>query len=364
MSVWSGVKPILNLDAISVPLAEGGPCGVNIRIDPNFREIYYKIKDARNLARSAERNVVPGEPLSLSTEWHDVNTYGLRLLTSAGKDLEVLAWLAEAQIRINGFAGLRDTFRNSKVLIDEYWDQLHSVGTEDIEEKLAPLAGLNGISGEGTLIQAIRLAPLVPDAGYAHHTLWDFQIAQRPAETERRERLHDAAAEAGLVAMTEHLASVTECIDAFDALVASLRERCGESAPPSSNTRNVLMEAASAIRVLAGIDGEIPEKAAAEVVTVERQDTSEPVAAVPSAAPAGPRHIGSREEAFEVLLSVARYFRRTEPHSPISLAIETLVRRGRMDFSELLAELLPEPQTRRAVLTAAGIQPKSDESGG
>lgn len=73
--------------------------------------------------------------------------------------------------------------------------------------------------------------------------------------------------------------------------------------------------------------------------------------------------IGSREEAFELLLAVARYFRRTEPHSPISMAIETMVRRGRMDFSELLAELLPEQQARNAVLTAAGIQPKSNKSG-
>jgi len=66
---------------------------------------------------------------------------------------------------------------------------------------------------------------------------------------------------------------------------------------------------------------------------------------------------------FELLVAVARYFRRTEPHSPISLAIETLVRRGRMDFSELLAELLPEQQARNAVLTAAGIQPKPNKSG-
>ncbi|MNT59519.1 hypothetical protein D3C72_1970390 [compost metagenome] len=77
-------------------------------------------------------------------------------------------------------------------------------------------------------------------------------------------------------------------------------------------------------------------------------------ARAPAASPEG---ISSRDEAFETLLSVARYFRRTEPHSPISLSIETLVRRGRMDFSELLAELLPETQARNAVLTAAGIKP-------
>jgi type VI secretion system protein ImpA len=45
------------------------------------------------------------------------------------------------------------------------------------------------------------------------------------------------------------------------------------------------------------------------------------------------------------------------------MSIETLVRRGRMDFSELLAELLPEQHTRNAVLTAAGIKPATDKGG-
>jgi type VI secretion system protein ImpA len=34
-----------------------------------------------------------------------------------------------------------------------------------------------------------------------------------------------------------------------------------------------------------------------------------------------------------------------------------------MDFSELLAELLPEAQVRNAVLTAAGIKPSGESNG-
>ena len=356
---WSrmyGKALALNLVAISEPLAGSNPCGINIRNDANFREVYYKLKDARNLARSGERNVVPGEPLSLSSQWHDVGTYSLEILTSGSKDLEVIAWLAEAKIRLDGFSGLRDVFQYSLPLINDYWDDIYSVGTEDIEDKVAPLAGLNGVSGEGTLIQAIRLAPLIPDAGFAQHTLWDYQLAQRPGETDRRERLHDAATDAGLVAMTAHLETVNECIEAFDAFVAALRDRCGDDAPPSSNTRGVLQEAASAIRVLAGIGD---EEAIAGQTPQNGQDDAVDAISPAQTQSGGPQAIRSREEAFELLLSVARYFRRTEPHSPISLSIETMVRRGRMNFSELLVELLPEEQVRKAVLTAAGIQPKS-----
>jgi type VI secretion system protein ImpA len=350
----------LNVSEIISPFGPGLPCGEDIRIDPQLKELYFTIKDARNAARSAERSIAPGEPIRLTQSWHEVNDLGLRILVSQSKDIEVLAWLAEAQLRLRGFEGLRDVFAATASLLDNYWDELHSIGHEDATEKLAPLAGLNGISGEGALIPAIRLSPLVPNVPFGQHTLWDYQLAQRANETGRRNGLYEAASEAGVAAMSAHLGILNECTAAFDDLVSVLNRRCGDTAPPSSNTRNVLAEAASAIRVLGGISVDAPVDAVRE-----KHDANGKGSAALVDAPIFARAttIGTREEAFEVLLSVARYFRLTEPHSPISMTIETLVRRGRMDFSELLTELLPEPQTRMAVMTAAGIQPKVEDKG-
>lgn len=345
----------LVLNDIIAPLSEDAPCGVNIRNDPEYRDRYYRIKDARNLARSMERTTAPGEPLRLAQEWHDVNDLGCQILISASKDIEVLAWLAEAQIRINGFAGLRDVFRAFSVLLERYWANIHSICDEPNEEKLAPLSGLNGVSGEGTLIQALRLAPLIPGAGFGQHTLWDFQLAQRGGEEKRWETLQQAATEAGAQAMTAHLAIVSECTEAFDTLAQTLCAQCGGLAPPGANTRNILQEAAAAIRALGRLDDEAslllhpPAQntlGAGETDSVLFQQKLSQAAA-----------IASREEAFMILLSIARYFRCTEPNSPLSMALETLVRRGRMDFSELLTELLPEAPIRDAMLTAAGIHP-------
>lgn len=278
-----------------------------------------------------------------------------------------MAWLAEAQLRLRGFEGLRDVYNALASLLDNYFDSLHSIGDDDFEERFAPLAGLNGVGGEGTIIQAIRLTSLVPGGKFAQFSLWDFQLSQRSTENQRREELQQAATEAGVASMSAHLVVLTECIAAFDRMVAILDARCGDQAPPSSNTRNVLHEAASAIRVLAGIEASVPAVDQAESSKPDLHPANMNEAETPTAAPQ-PRPITadtirSREEAFELLVAVARYFRRTEPHSPISMSIETLVRRGRMDFSELLAELLPEQHARNAVLTAAGIQPSADRGG-
>ncbi len=282
----------------------------------------------------------------------------MQIISSKSKDLEVLAWLAEAELRLRGFEGLRDAYHAIASLLDKHWEKFHSVGADDIEERLAPLSGLNGIGGEGTIIQAIRLSPLVPGAKFGQFSLWDFQLSQRPNEVKRRDELSQAALEAGTVAMSSHLEMVIGCLAAFDRLVSILNERCGPMAPPSSNTHNVLQEAALALRALAGIESPTIETVAEPQ---QQEGAGEQTQGRPR--PLSAEQIGSREEAFELLLAVARYFRRTEPHSPISMSIETMVRRGRMDFSELLAELLPEQQARNAVLTAAGIQLKSNKSG-
>ncbi|MGR9200555.1 type VI secretion system protein TssA [Rhizobium leguminosarum] len=353
----------MNVREIIDPLEQEHPCGENVRVNTVSREIYYRIKDARNAARTAERSIIPGETIAIAPAWHDVSNLGLQILSSRSKDIEVLAWLAEAQLRLRGFSGLHDVYVATVSLLDKHFDALHSIGDGDFEERFAPFAGLNGVGGEGTLIQAIRLTSLIPGGKFAQFSLWDFQLSQRPNETERRKELQQAAAEAGVAQMSAYLDVLTGCIAAFDRMVEILDEHCGDQAPPSSNTRNVLQEAASAIRMLAGIEAPLaaPQALASQGSELQASETDESEAI--GLRPVSAETIRSREEAFELLIAVARYFRRTEPHSPISMSIETLVRRGRMDFFELLAELLPEQQTRNAVLTAAGIQPVADKGG-
>jgi type VI secretion system protein ImpA len=77
--------------------------------------------------------------------------------------------------------------------------------------------------------------------------------------------------------------------------------------------------------------------------------------------PAGAIH--SREEAFRTLLKVAEYFRRTEPHTPVSYALEQAVRWGRMSLPELLTELIPEDSSREFFFRQVGIRPPPPEAG-
>jgi len=57
------------------------------------------------------------------------------------------------------------------------------------------------------------------------------------------------------------------------------------------------------------------------------------------------------------LLQLADYFKSTEPQSPLSAILEEAVRRARLSFADLLAELLPDPAAWRGALTNVGIKP-------
>jgi type VI secretion system protein ImpA len=65
--------------------------------------------------------------------------------------------------------------------------------------------------------------------------------------------------------------------------------------------------------------------------------------------------INSREQAFRVLKDVAKFFRETEPHSPLSYSIEQVVRWGELPLPELLSELVSDSSARQALFKWVGI---------
>ena len=69
----------------------------------------------------------------------------------------------------------------------------------------------------------------------------------------------------------------------------------------------------------------------------------------------GGASVRSRQEAFQTLSRVSEYFRLTEPHSPISYALDQIVRWGRMSLPELLAEIVTDRTAREEIFKRTGI---------
>ncbi len=357
---------VIDVALILAPISPEHPAGTNLRADEAGSLAYYRIKDARSAARNAERQAdAEQERGALAPEWRVVFDEAQAVLSQRSKDLEVAAWLTEAAIRIDGYTGLRAAFAALDGLVELYWDTLHSGDAEDVADKVAPLAGLNGTAAEGSLIQPLRLAPLTSANAGEPGTLWHYMVKRRKGATCPEAVLLGEAVTAtdSTVFIAIHR-DIAAALEAFGSLSRRLDALCGHDAPPSSTIRNTLIEAQDALRDFSNLppgafdappDGEDEAEAEAEPAS----PGGAPAAS--QAAQSGPAELRTREDALRELGRIAAFFREHEPNSPTAYTLQTLIRRARLPLADLLQELITDEGVRRAYLNVAGIGPEVSE---
>lgn len=367
MTSPQGTPPVVDVEALAAPIPGDAPSGPDLRADPDPNSPYRRLKAAREAARAAERQALE-DPAAAVADWSAVLATAEDLLRTSSKDLEVAAWLVEALLRERGFAGLRDGFAVVRRICETSWDTLHPAITEDggVPDRVFPLSGLNGDEREGTLISPIRMLRIAQGPSGEPLGVWHYERAVELEKIQDPEQREQRVA-AGTVPLADIetavrsgdpgtyrtlVADLTGAREEFTRLEAVLADRCGFDAPPGNNVRAVLEKCDEALRFLAR--GHLESAPPATDAAAD----GAPAAAASGAGggvPSGP--LQTRDEAFRMLEAVADYFRRTEPHSPLSYSLEQCVRWGRMPLPDLLAEIIPDEAARAAVFRLTGIRP-------
>jgi type VI secretion system protein ImpA len=372
----------LDLAALLAPISEEASAGTDLRTDYSPGSLYYRLRDARAEARAIERASEaprdPGDPRPVEAAtgdaaagWHTVRALGIEALTTRSKDLEIAAWLTEALLRSDSLAGLTAGVRLMTGLVETFWDDLFPVPDEDgIATRVAPLVGLNGVSGTGSLIQPLAKVDLFQRPDGAPLELWQYQqsfeLAGIDDEARRQQRIEAgavpfetlenearAAGSAGFVALQVEAA---EAAAAWRALGEALDSRVGADAPPTSHVRDLLEQIRSVAARFGGSAAAQPTEPGAEPGDAAAPEPGD--AAVTAVRPQG---LNSREEALRTLVQIAEFFRRTEPNSPLAYTLQEAVRRGRLTWPELIAEIVPDITSRSAILSSLGIRPPPPE---
>jgi type VI secretion system protein ImpA len=364
--------PIIDIESLLQPIPGEMPCGPDLRADASPGSAYYRVKDARTAARVAERADISGEATAPAEEWRVVIDEAPKLIGINSKDLEIAAWYAEALLRYAGFAGLRDGLELIACLVDRFWDGIYPLPDEDgAETTVGPIAGLNGSGGEGTLIIAIQRAPLIRSATRPL-PFWRLEqaieFAKITDEERRARRLEEGAATMDEVAeavrstsLNELLGLVGDVAEAREALLrldAALGARLGAYGPPLGSIRDLLQRVEDMLRYVGR------DRLAGAVSSIERTEenglASKEALETEGGGWAPTNGNYSREQALRHLAEIADFFRRTEPHSPLSYTLAEVVRRANLSMQELLDELLPDSSARNHFLLAAGIKPPSE----
>ncbi len=357
---------VLDFERLLAPIPGDSPTGFDIRENRSFDSLYTQFRDTAAISRKAElesgdtvddlgQKRKPAPP-----EWAKVLELGIRILTEQSKDLEVAILLAEPLVRRYGFAGLRDGFRLVRELVERYWEGLFPPldSPDGVLERVDALGRLNETSSRGNLVTPILRVPLTAGKSCGPYSLLDYRQAAAieaitdPDKRARRleeggpslDQFNKAVAETPPEHFQRLYEDIAACAEELARLSLVLDERCGSANAPAVGE---IREAIDACRrkveeYVAPAAG--TEPAPGDGVAAAPGSDGGPVGAgVPASGGLGP--VRNREEAFQVLLRIADFFRRTEPQSPISFFLEETVRLGRMSLPELFQELTADPTT-------------------
>ncbi|MCS0631043.1 type VI secretion system protein TssA [Telluria mixta] len=336
--------------ALLAPISDAAPCGADLAFSPEL--------DAIARARQFDDpSLAQGEWVTdlKEADWGFVVDRCARLLAEQTKDLRLAVWLTEAAARRHHLRGLGEGFRVLAGLCDRFWDQglYPEADGGDQEQRIGNLAWI--LSRTRALV---REMPLTEGRGTAYSTV-DFEAARRRAaagDTETPPRLADmeAAKRGNSTAYIEAMRANAEgCLDALAQLERAADERLGQDSPGFSQAREAVQALLHAL----------PAPAAAPQAVVPAEAPADPAAGAqavvatpqPQAVVAG--SIRSRADAIAQLRTIAKFFRETEPHSPVSYFAEKAASAGEQDLHTWLRAVIKDQAALAHVEELLGVPP-------
>jgi len=342
---------MLDVDRLLKPIAESAPAGPDLRLSAQDATLV-EIREFR-----AERSA--GETDNVKdTNWAGVLRSCEEALANKSKDLEIAAFLAEALVHNEGFSGLQTGLRLLTELLRAFWETLHP-GVEDgeiaPEIRARPISWLSKEQFLGTLKRVplvgekggqlswldFELSQMVDLEGAQHPDHYQDLIAQGFITGEQWRKVLGRTSPASLLQSLEDIRAAETQLGELERVCS---ERYGsEEGPDLIRLRDLTAEIRSFLERNTG--GDTGETTGGDTGETTGGDTGVVGGTVTS-----------RAAALARLAEVADYFRRAEPHSPISYLVQRAVRWGQMPLEELLSEIVKDGSALETIRETLGIK--------
>lgn len=352
-------KPqVIDLEAMLSPISEEKPSGENLR----YSGLYDEISEARR----ADEDVEQGEwKIALKiADFRQVIILATPALTSQTKDLQIAVWLSEALVKLHGFVGLRDGLKLARGLQENFWETLFpEIDEGDMEGRANALEGMARQTSF-----AIKQAKITQGESYNFFDWEDskrfdipnniatldsadqakYRELQEQADKENRvtaDRWRTATAATRRVFCEEVALTIEECWTEYRELNRVIEEKFDRNQMPGLSLleKSLDMVQTQVKKLLEEKRAEEPDLEVEETEADGEQAEGEVVAADGSrVVVAGGGAIQSRQEALKRLGQLADFFRKSEPHSPVSYLVQRAVKWGNMPLENWLQEVVKD----------------------
>jgi type VI secretion system ImpA family protein len=250
---------LLLRDEILLPIPGENPSGSDLRYD-NKLLIFDQIREARRQDDELDQGAWQTE--RKVANWPLVITLAQNALATVSKDLQLAAYLSEALLQTDGFAGLRQGLDLTCKLITQYWDTIYPANEDgDFELRAAPLNWF-GL----TLDFPIRSIAIVT-AGYSEIAYQESRLVgyEDQMKTDKDRKNRNDRIKAGKLAPEDFDKAVAETpksfylqtekdLDACLELVSNLETYCDEKfesdAPSFSKLKTALEDVRHVVHLL------------------------------------------------------------------------------------------------------------------
>lgn len=362
--------PTIDIDAILAPIPGDNPAGTDVRDGKDFAAL----KETRRQEEALSQGDWQRD--AKVADWPKAIQIATKILTEQSKDLQVAVWLVEALIKRHGFAGLRDGLKILLGLHAAFWDSLYPAMEDgDLEYRSGKLEALNKL-----LPFAVTNTPLVrasDGASYAYSHWKESQEVENlrraaSGDSEKRRQLDEmlqegklegekfdkAAAVTPLTHCNELLEQLSDCWDVYEQLDRVLEDKYGEASPSLRAVKDAVGECRSLMNGIVKKKGGVG--LGTEPSDAGPQETGPAGAEATIVTFSGGIEPRDRTDALRRLTAVAEFFRKTEPHSPISYLVQRAARWGEMPLEEWLREVIKDDSVLGGVRETLGI--KEEES--
>ncbi|KVZ76089.1 type VI secretion system protein TssA [Burkholderia ubonensis] len=371
----------INLPDLLTPISDASPCGDDLLFSNDFDAI----QEAR---RFDDPSLDQGEWVTeiKEADWSFVVARSSELLRTQTKDLRLAVWLTEALALEDGITGLTDGYSLLEGLCRQYWDTVHPLPEgDDTEYRLGNVAWLAGRTAE-----LLRAVPLTDGASNAFSTL-DWEVAQHVAQAVKRDPEHandiargkpsveqiDASRRVTSLAFYSALLGNLKAFEfALDAFEETLDARAGDAAPSFRQARDAFETVYRLTERFAREQGYTgaQQQAQSQAAPPAAQERIEPSFGAPQyteetlvqqqpvlrPAPQMIAGIQNRAQAVDQLRAVARYFRQTEPHSPVAYLADKAAEWADMPLHKWLESVVKDDGAMSHLRELLGV--KRDES--